>query len=90
MQSLTEFLLFYSLFLFFIHFLLNHSEILNKPREILMPLLPNLISYIIQCPLCLTFWTTLIMWWITGLSVYYVVAAPPVVLFLDLIYRKLK
>ncbi len=89
MQSVTEFLLFYSLFLFYIHYLFNHSELLRKPREAVLPVLPKWLSYMLSCGFCMSTYISIICWYFFLLSYIYIFAAPVCVLFLNCLFEKL-
>lgn len=86
---MTE-LVYLSLTLFFVFYMLNYSDILASLRAAVIPVLPKWISYPLSCALCFTFWTmgALCFFWLGFVPALF--AAPPAVLFLDLVYQRLK
>jgi hypothetical protein len=77
-----------SLTLFFVHYLINHSEIFGGLRWFFRPHLPELLVKMLKCGLCLSFWVMLlaVFFFDAGFLLFCV---PVGVLFLDLIYHKL-
>lgn len=84
-----EAILLYCLTVFFAFFLINHADVLSKPRNALAPLVPSWMKYPLKCALCFTFWTTsaLSLFWGFTPVIFY---APPLVMFMDLIFQRLK
>lgn len=83
-------LLIYCLQLWFAFYIVNHSPILEEQREIWFPRLGYAVCYSISCAFCFTFWSTLALQFIfPGLEAF-VLAAPPIVLFINLIFERLK
>jgi hypothetical protein len=86
---MIEGLAIYSLSLFFAFYVLNHSYVISDWVTSLLSEAPDWLSYLFQCPFCVTFWWTL---WVAAFHLvpwFYVPTAPVVVLFLNLAYRSL-
>jgi hypothetical protein len=74
--------------IWFFFYLVNYAGLFEPIREAAMPALPTWLQTLLQCALCFTWWVTLGFSLFVGFSVT-VFAAPPCVLFADMIYRKL-
>lgn len=80
----------YSLHLWFLYYLLNHAELTKSVGVFLKESLGRVFGYPISCPACLAWWVSFAGCWLFDLvSVEALFAAPVVVLFIELIYRKL-
>jgi hypothetical protein len=77
-----------SLALWLLYFLVNHAEMFRRLRTAVMPALPNWLRYPLECALCLPFWVLVAASLLTGWTPM-VLWVPPVVLGLDLCYRRL-
>lgn len=87
-------LIVYSLSAFFLFYLTNHSELppVLRGRSWLDQFWwPDWLLYSVQCSFCMTFWLTLFLLLFTApLPLVFLLAAPPVVLLLDLAYQRLR
>lgn len=82
-------LLIYCFSLFFTYYLFNYAEITRAPASWIKGLLGAKLSYPIACSFCSAFWSTLalyILGWVPG---FWVLVAPVIHLFIDLVYQKL-
>ena len=82
-------LVLYSLSLWFAFYLLNHAEITSFWSRALKEKLGKAWKQPLECPLCLTFWASLILIPVYGLPVYLLTTAPVLVLFVELTYERL-
>ena len=85
-----EALLLYSTAVWFIFYMINHSELLQKVRAALFPALPKWLATLLACPICFCWWFTaaLSFFWFGFTPM--ILTAPVVTLFLDLAYLRLK
>lgn len=74
--------------IWFFFYLVNYAGLFERLRKAAMPTLPEWIQTLLGCALCFTWWVTLGLSLIAGFSIA-VFAAPPCVLFADLLYKKL-
>lgn len=81
-------LLVYVLILWFFFYLINYSLIFEAIRKAAMPALPQWMQTLLSCAFCAGFWATVALSLFTGFTPA-VFAAPPCMLFVDLVYRKL-
>lgn len=84
-----EGLLLYCLAVYFVFYLLNHAVMTEWLRKAIGPLAPRLLREMVSCGFCFTWWSTLALSLLVGFN-YFLLCAPPVVLFMDGIYRKLR
>lgn len=84
-----EALLLYCLQVYFVYYLLNHATMFDKVRAAILPALPWWLRELIECPFCVGFWVTFVLSLLVGFS-YLILCAPPVVLFMDAAYCRLK
>jgi MFS family permease len=89
MSNSFENLFFYSLTIFFFHYLFNHAEIFDKIRILAFTKLPNFIIGAVQCGFCFSFWTMLVVSIFSGFTIN-LFAVPVAMLFMDFIFRKIK
>lgn len=89
-------LIVYSLVIYSLFHILSRSDLLNRPRTWAVRVLPGWMTYVLNCPFCMTFhagWIfPLIGLLFTGtlaLSVTYLLAAPVVNLVLDQVIQAL-
>ena len=87
---MTEALLFYCLAIWFVFYVVNHSDLLAKPRSWIMPKLPWWLEYSVSCAICSTFWTSIVMFFVGVIPLIFVFVAPPVVLGMNLAFLRLK
>lgn len=78
----------YVLVIWFFFYLINYSLIFEKLRKAAMPALPQWTQTLISCAFCAGFWATVAFSLFTGFTPA-IFAAPPCMLFVDLVYRKL-
>lgn len=83
-------LLIYSLSVWFFFYLYNHAEITRPTRDWIVPRLPSPAAYMVQCSFCSTFYVTLVGVILVAVPTSYLLVAPVVNLFVELLYRKLK
>lgn len=79
----------YSLFIWFIHFLVKRAKITESLRNALGPLTPKWAKYSLKCALCTAWWITLILFVLTGFSIFalpFLLCAPPMVLLIEKLY----
>lgn len=79
----------YCLSIFFVYFLINYAEITRPSISLLFKLLPNKVSYSLNCAFCLMFWISIICCVAGYIPVYWIFCAPVIHLVIDLIYTKL-
>lgn len=85
-----EQLLFYSIAVFFLFWVINYSEILEKLRAAVFPVLPRWIGYPLSCSVCFSFWITgALCFFVSGVFPL-VLTTPVCVMMLELIYLRLK
>lgn len=77
-----------SISLWFAFYVVNHAEVTRKVRAGLLPALPGWITDLIECPICASFWALTAFTLLVGYTPLMWVC-PPIVLLLDLIYRRL-
>ncbi len=83
-------LIIYALWCWSVFFLVNHSELFAIQRAYVLARLPFVANYVLQCAFCATFWATLALWWFSSLPGYFVLAAPPLVTFLNCTFLRLR
>ncbi len=88
---MIEILLFYVLAIWFAYYLTNHAEmsLLVKLRAAVFPVLPGWLAYSIQCAFCFSWWVLTALSLFTGWTPL-MVLCPPVCLFVELTYQRLK
>lgn len=86
---MLDILAYYSLICFFAYYIINHSSFLEAVRVCIMPKLPIWLAKSLTCAFCFTFWVLMAFSLFTGWTPLPVVCAP-VVLGMDLAYRKLQ
>jgi hypothetical protein len=89
MTNLIDTTIFYSFGIFFVHYLINHSEIFAKLRTAVFPCLPQLLVKAVSCGFCLSFWIMLALSLIYGFSPFLFIV-PVTVLFMDFGFQRLK
>lgn len=78
-----------SLFVFFVYYLLNHATLFERLRAAVLPVLPHWIANSLQCAFCFTWWSLAAFSLFTGWNPFPLLC-PPVVLGMDLVYRRLR
>jgi len=80
----------YSLVVFFFFYLANHAEYFAGRLENLFAeygdSINHFFNYITSCAFCSTFWISLVLWAFSQISIVFLFAAPPIVMFLNLIF----
>lgn len=79
----------YSLSLFWLFYLLNYAEISARPAKWLKKVSGVKWGYPLSCAMCFGFWATVFTWIVDWAPWWYLITAPVVHLFIDLIYSKL-
>jgi len=69
-------------------FLLTYAEITGSIRKGIYPKLPSWLIKLVICPLCVTFWGLAAVSLFVGYTPM-MIYCPPMVLFLDLVYKRL-
>lgn len=70
-------------------FIVNYAELFTGVRQWVSPRLHPKVAYALACPVCYAFWGLSAVSLFTGFTPL-VVCVPPVCLFLDLAFHKLK
>jgi hypothetical protein len=81
--------LFYCLYMFFAFYIGNHSPLTEELRQEWLPRFPHWMAYSYSCAFCFTFWVGLALNFFGPFNPI-VFAAPPVVLFINLAFERLK
>ena len=89
-STLLEAIQLYSLSLFFLFYLLNYGKLLSKPRAWCAKSLPAFVRYPFSCAFCFSWWIGLMSMVLGAGNALHVVAAPVLVMFLNLAYLKLQ
>lgn len=82
-------LVFWTLAIWFLFYLMNHAAMFDRLRAAVMPALPRWIAYSVSCAFCTAFWVLAAFSLFTGWTPLLLVC-PPTTLMWDLAYRRLK
>lgn len=79
----------YVCLLWFTFFLLNYAEITARPAKWLKRQLGPKWGYPLSCGACFPFWSTLFLWLVYPISIWWIPVATVLHLFVDLNYQRL-
>ncbi len=87
---MISFFILYCLWMFFAFYVVNHSPLTEEIREYWSKRLPYWMVYSLECAFCFTFWMGILICIIFDFPLCFAFAAPPVTLFMNLIFKRLK
>lgn len=79
----------YSLCIYFVYWLINYSGPVSFYFWSFANKLPDKLKYAISCVFCMTWWVSLAIVPFVGLSWWFILAAPVINLFINLLYLSL-
>lgn len=83
-------ILFYTLGLFFIHYIYKYGDIISKYKNLMEQKLHKKVVYALNCSFCFAFHCSILLFITKFIPFYYVYCAPVLHLFLNLIFERLK
>lgn len=89
---MLEQLIIYSLSIWFVFYLANHSDLFYPPRRWVYSKVGPFIGYLLQCALCCTFWISCALMTLKFISYKnweFCMVSPVINMFVELSYRKL-
>lgn len=88
---MTDNVFIYSVSVWFFFWLFNYSDICAKfkKKTLLFLNIYEKLSYLLQCPFCITFWVSVYLFIIGSIDSYFIFVAPVINLFVDLFYKNL-
>lgn len=89
MQNIFEIFFIFGFSIFFFFYLINYSEIFEKLRNAIFPVIPEFLRKMLQCSFCFSFWTMVVTSFFIGVSLL-VLTIPVFTMFVDLLFKKLR